>query len=528
MAMQSIEQRWKMPKHVFFIICDELRYDALSCNGNKIVNTKNIDALAKDSVNFHNCYCDAPMCVPSRVSIATGRYSLSHGALDNMLTPLMTEQSLYTKLQSSGVNTINHGKWHTNISPDKFGLDVNNTGEAQRDFPEKYISPFGIREPSARENVSYTRNYGEIPLVLHGTRPTKAEKTLDSIVTQNYLDEIENIAKSNAPTFARLSILDPHSPYFPAKPYDAIFAWQDMVLPESFEDSLQDRPLLQQYFHKGRGFDLLKQEDFKKCMAAYYGLVAHTDDRIGQVISHLKKHNLYDDSMIIFTSDHGCMLGEHKFIEKWGHMYEPVVHCPLLIKMPKGEFANTERNTYVQSIDIMPTVLDYYNISPSTKIHGKSVLPLIKGEVAKLRDKVFAQYFCASLQSEPALMVRDEKYKLTIYPGQELLEQALYLDHPLRMTDFFDSEIIEGELYDMQNDKGEQKNLFNNDNFVDVKKTYINYITKWKESLNGTAQIPQHIDVGKFGMFTLLQGGNMKRASNYFKEHGTHSTYSNC
>ncbi len=506
-------------KNIFMIICDELRCDTLGFMGDKTIRTPHLDRLSKDSVMFERCYCDTPMCVPSRVSLATGRYALSHGALDNVMTPMADETSLYGVMQDHGYVTYNHGKWHTNRDANQFGMTYNDTGESQLVNPEKAISPFGINDKESRKGVTFKRNYGEIPLILHGMRPTKQEETLDTIVTHNFMNALDEIKREGKPAFARLSLLDPHSPYFPTEEYYEMYDEDDMVMPESFMASLKTKPILQQYFHKARGFDRLEREDYTKSKACYYSLITNVDDRVGMVIEKLKALDLYEDSMIIFTSDHGCMMGEHGYVEKWGHMYEEVTHCPLMIKLPKSENKGRRVSTFVQLLDLMPTVLDFAGATIPDNVHGRSLMPILRGETDHHRDAVYCQYFCGSLQDTPAIMVRDDKWKLSIYPDQDTLEDKLYLDHPLRMTGFFDGETVRGELYDLEHDPYELNNLFDMPPYASVQSTYAEMLSEWKKTIAPVAYIPADGMVKNVGMFALIQGGNMKKVKQYIQSY---------
>ncbi|RKF17923.1 DUF229 domain-containing protein [Alginatibacterium sediminis] len=497
--------------NIFFVLCDELRADALGCMGNKQIKTPHIDSLASDSVLFEKSICNTPMCVPSRVSLATGRHALSHAAVDNMLQPRPTETSLFSLLQAQGYQTFSHGKWHCNIEPERFGMDSSNTGTSNLSPPESYISCFGIEDKSTREKSQYKRNDGEISLIISGKRPSHKDKTLDSIVLENYLDDLAIRKQAQEPMFAQLSIMDPHTPYLPAEPFASMYEPGDIDMPSSLSDPLDSKPRLQRYFYHARGFDKLDEQDYRKTKAAYYGSVSHVDERVGKLISNLKKQGLYDDSLIVFTSDHGSMMGEHGFVEKWGHMYEPVINTPLLIKMPFGEGAGTRKNGLVESIDIMPTILDLLGLESSSTVHGKSLLPYIRKQSTQHKSLVFAQYYCQGLQDEPAIMVKDETWKLTSYPCGKQLESKLFVDHYLRMSPLFDGAEVLGELYHLVDDPDERNNLFDVPEYSHIKRHYLDEITKWKSSFSDLVHFPK-IDKPRLGgSYSLLQGDNLDR-----------------
>ncbi|GKX28202.1 hypothetical protein SH1V18_06820 [Vallitalea longa] len=503
--------------NVFMIMCDELRADSLGFMGNKIIKTPNLDDFSKDAVVFENAYCNTPMCVPSRVSIATGRYAHSHGALDNMLSPLDDEISFYSILQKSGYRTFNYGKWHCNISPDKFGMDKSRGGGQDTQAPEKYITCFGITDRETRKKTDHKRNYGEIPLIISGTRPTHKDETMDSIVTKNYIKELDELELHKQPVFARLSIMDPHTPYIPSEPFASMYNDVDVKVPDSYNENLDDKPVLQRYFRKVRGFEYLDENDFRKSKASYYGLVSHVDERVGKVIDELKEKNLYDESLIIFIADHGSMMGEHGFIEKWGYMYEPVMRIPLMIKLPNNIYSGKRLDSFVESVDLTPTIFEILGIDIPKSVQGKSLVPYMKGICDCHKQEVYGQYYCGSLQNESALVVRDEKWKLTSYPEGNKLENMMLNDHHLRMSNMFNEDSVLGELYDMEKDPEELDNLFDDEKYSHVKEKYMNKIESWIKSLgdivdSNTMQFNNNVN-----LHVIKQGENMINAQKSIK-----------
>lgn len=494
---------------IIMILCDELRADSLGFMGNEIVQTPHLDLLANDSMVFDNTYCNSPMCVPSRVSFATGRYAHSHGALDNMLSPCDGEESFYNVLSKHGFDTMNHGKWHCNVDPCDFGVEYSRGGGTDTTAPEKYVTCFGITEFETRKNTDHKRNEGEVPLIISGTRPSQPDETLDSVVTHNYLNDLEKL-KDKDDFFARLSIMDPHTPYIPAEPYASMYDPMTIDLPDSYNEDISSKPVLHQYFRKVRGFEQLNEMDFRKSRASYYGLVSHVDERVGKVIKYLKDENLYDESLIVFTSDHGSMMGEHGFVEKWGHMYEEVMHIPFMIKLPNDTAKGRRYDSFVESVDLMPTLLDYLDINIPKQVQGQSLLPYISGETAKHKDEVYGQYYCGSLQNKAALCIRDKRYKYTTYPEGNSLEGYLPNDHHLKMSELFNRISPLGELYDIVNDPNEMNNLFNCSEQQEVVEEYQSKIDQWMKNQGQVVNTNILPTKNPISIHIIKQGTNMK------------------
>ena len=516
-----------MKPDIYFFIMDEMRADVIGDDGDKTVQTPNLDNLIKDSVNFTNCFSSCPMCAPARVGLATGTYNLTNGTMDNAMAPLPDVSSLYGTLKDNGYKTYNYGRWHTNCSPQEFGIEEQINLPAKGD--EKYISGFGISNKEVRKEAKYKKLEGEVPLVIHGERPASIlpEELRDSVMTKRYIDDLESLANNDKPVFARLGYINPHTPYMPCKEYADMYAADDMKMNEALGAPLDNKPLIQQYFYRARGFDKLNFEDYKKAKASYYGLITHVDDRIGSIIKRMKELDIYDDALIVFTSDHGSMMGEHGFIEKWGHMYDPVSRVPLVIKFPENENAGREISDVVSLIDIMPSLLDYNSIDIPEKVQGISFMPLLSEDKEGIkRQEVFCEYYAGGLMDEPALMVRDNEWKLTWYRDQETLEDNLYRDHPLKYTELFNKDIIEGELYNIKEDPDELVNLFYDEQYKDVKIKYMKklelHLEECKPMIDYKKMHQKHKDnIGGMAMYKLLQGNNMSLAMEAVKSKGS-------
>jgi arylsulfatase len=500
--------------HIFFIMTDELRADTLGYIGHPIVQTPHLDALAADCAVFTNAYTNCPMCAPARTSLATGRYGLSHGVLDNAFAPVEDERSLYEVMSNNGYHTINYGKTHFNVSG-TFGFEEH--------YPRVGVqaSVFGAKNKELLKRSVYKKNEGEISLVIHGVNSQPHEDTPDSLLTKEYVDRLEELKESDRPLFYRLSMLDPHTPYFPTEPYASMYHFEDMPLPSNWDEDLKSKPLMHRYYYRARGFDRLTEEDYRKSIASYYSLVTHVDDRVGQVINKLKQLGLYDNSIIVFTSDHGSMMGEHGFIEKWGIMYEEVMRIPLMIKFPDSMYKGYY-DQFAEIIDIMPTLLQAGGIEVPSCVQGKSLIPLLEQEDGSAKTEVFGHYFTGGLQTEPALMIRKDQWKLTLYPNQEAIHDRLLHDHYLKYTSMFMDDVIEGELYNLEADPQESSNLFYDSTWEDIKEQLMSRLTSWQSELGATANYDElEKSINTVNSYQLMQADNMAKLQRLLRAEGT-------
>jgi arylsulfatase A-like enzyme len=215
------------------------------------------------------------------------------------------------------------------------------------------------------------------------------------------------------------------------------------------------------------------------------------------------------------------MMGEHGFVEKWGHMYEPVVRIPLLIKFPRSQHRGTY-DTFAEIIDVMPTILDAVDVPIPDPVQGKSLIPMLASGGGHHKSEVYSEYFCGSVHVEPALMIRDRKWKFTHYPMQQSIHDNLYRDHYLKHTRFFDS-LVEGELYDLENDPYEMENLFERPEYKEICDEYRRKLAAWKASLGALADYPSLFQPPDSVVqhFQLLQADNRLKIHRYFSEVGT-------
>lgn len=463
---------------VVFIMCDELAGHALGAYGNPICQTPNIDRLASQSMQFDACYVQSPICLPSRASIATGQYMRSHGGLDNSCQVVDDTVSLYGVARDAGYHTTIIGKSHFGRAPADFGFTETvpiNTGG---------IGPFGIADPTERQLAQYRRLPGNLPLIIYGRYPRPGGQTDAALVADQAVQRIHELGRTGGltdggPTFLYLSFTAPHTPLLPPVPFDSMYPPESVDLPPNFRASLTGKPLLQRYYYESRGFSRLDEMDYRRAKSAYYAMTSHVDQEIGRVLDTLKAVGLFDDSIIVFTSDHGSMMGEHGWIEKWGHFYEQVVRVPLLIRVPGAAGNGSRSPALVEAIDTLPTVLDCIGLEPPSSVQGSSLLPILRADSDHHRAVVFSEWFTGGVLSEPCVMARTDSYKLCVYPDQAGIERRLPVDHPARFTDAFDPPVIEGELYDLRSDPWEVDNRFDDPAMAPVRKELMNDIEAW-------------------------------------------------
>jgi len=326
------------PKHVIFITVDTTRADYIGIYGSKRIKTPNLDALAKDSAVFKNCYSVTHTTIPSHTSLFTSLYLKDHGVISmgqilpdfkDFLPKLFKRVGYKTAAFTSGGH----------LSP---AININQ-GFDDFFYPEK------------NENI--------------------AKKTADKVI--NWLD-----INKNAPFFIWTHFFDPHMRYMPPPPYDTMYKYTS-------NKTFNDYDVKNVHEFDKRAY-LKYNPDPEFYRNLYRGEISYMDSQIGRVIEELKKLNIYDNSVIVLVADHGEFLGEHGlFYSHGGGIFNEVIHVPMFIKM-ENQKQKEMRTQLVSSIDIYPTLTEIFGLKISNPIRGKSLLSIIKNPASpEIRYRVY-------------------------------------------------------------------------------------------------------------------------------------------
>lgn len=418
-------------RNVLFIMCDQLRFDYLSCAGHPYLKTPNIDALADRGVRFTRTYVQSPVCGPSRMSAYTGRYMRSHGANWNGFPLRIGEPTMGDHLRKLGVRTALVGKTHM-ISDDegmrRLGIDAGSViGVLASECGfEPYEREDGLH-PANRPHKSAPFNAymkskgydGENPwetwansgraedgtqqngwLLVHADKQTRApeEDTETPWTTREAMRFIDEAEGRNESWCLHLSYIKPHWPYIAPAPYHNMFD-QSQVLPAIRNESERDNdahPVYRAFMDLRVSRNFSRDEVRERVIPTYMGLIKQIDDQLGHLFAFLKDRGLDENTMVVFTSDHGDYLGDHWLGEK-DLFHEVSVKVPLIVVDPSAS-ADATRGTIcdelVEMIDLTPTFIDYFGgTSPRHIVEGCSLMPLLRGEKpADWRRCVFSEY----------------------------------------------------------------------------------------------------------------------------------------
>ena len=433
--------------NILYLLTDQLRFDALSCNGAPICKTPEIDKLARNGVNFDCAYTANALCTPARASILTGVYPHKHGQLDNMgnFNGVFDCQVLKKKgypeyLKEQGWKTGYIGKWHL---PECGNKDIwsFDEWETEENF-EQYLIDKGIVYEMGKSEVQ-PLEWGE-NAPFYGKSVLGPEDHHDGWVAERTCRILDKFSMSKDPFVLCAAFHGPHFPYAVPEPYYSMYCPDEVPRWENFNEMFENKPIVQQKELMRWNTAQLTWKDWQKVIAAYWGYCSYIDSLVGKIMEHLDELKLTEDTMIVFSADHGDMLGSHRLFNKGFNMYEEDNHIPLIISCP-GKEKGIRQEAFVSIVDIMPTFLDFAGCEIPEEVQGKSLKPLLDGGIPEnWRTEIFCEFNGYESTLLTSRMVRTKKWKYVYNP-------------------FGDD-----ELYDMDSDPGELRNLADLKGFTHV------------------------------------------------------------
>ncbi|MCT4544042.1 MAG: sulfatase-like hydrolase/transferase [Vallitalea sp.] len=431
-------------KQVILIMTDTQRRDMISIyNGKDDMHTPNLDSLAKDGIRFNKAYTCQPVCGPARSALFTGMYPHTNGMVANSMALNEHARTLGQQLNNTNVHSAYIGKWHLDggdyfgngICPDgwdkNYWYDMKNyldeMSEADRFRSRKFETCF--EDEGIEETFTYANK-----------------------CTQKAIDFITK--KKDEDFLLVVSYDEPHDPF---------------LAPKEFFEAFKDGSHLNR---DNKNMDISNLPDHIKVWAKQcegndgnpFGLLgcnSYVDYEMGKLLDHINDN--VKDALIIYTSDHGDSLGSHNIIMKGPAMYDEITNIPLIMKWNNNIKENSVINDPTSHIDIVPTILDYFDIKKPGYLTGNSLIPVLKGCDSEKKPKAFIEFTRYEIDHDgfggyqPIRCVVDNQYKLVI----NLMTQD--------------------ELYDMENDPQEMNNLINNSDYIKIRNKLHDDLLKWMD-----------------------------------------------
>lgn len=509
-----------MAKNVLFIMCDQLRYDYLSCAGHKTLRTPNIDALAARGVRFDQAYVQSPICGPSRMSTYTGRYVRSHGASWNIFPLPVGQMTMADYLEPLGVRTALCGKSH--MLPDIPGmkrLGIDPASPQGRRLAEggfevwdrlDGIHPDECPPPSHYNNHLRKNGFGgdnpwedwansaedEDGTLLSGwlmenaNKPARAPDAQSETpyTTTRAMEFIEDAG--DQPWCLHLSYIKPHWPYIVPEPYHAMYGPDDVQAAKRCDSERENaHPILEAYFEHRFSKVFTRDEVRARVIPAYMGLIAQIDDQIGRLMAWLDARDLTKDTLIVFTSDHGDYLGDHWLGEK-ELFHDPSARVPLIVVEPSSDADQTRgevNRDLVEAIDLLPTFLDWFGGQPRPEVlEGRSLLPLLRAQDVQWRDVAISEYDYSGRRARKLL-------------GQPVSDCRLTMLFDGRWK-YIHAEGFRPMLYDLKNDPDEFRDLGQDPACADTIQRLNDRMGKWnRQHHNRTTISDKAIETRKGG-----------------------------
>ncbi len=463
-------------RNILFIMADQLRADYLSCYGHPRLETPNLDALAGKGVRFDRAYVQSPVCGPSRMSFYTGRTAFSHGATWNFVPLPVGEVTLGDHLSGHGIRTALVGKTHmaadidgmkrVGLPPDcNPGLAISECGfePYERDDGEhpnfsadpdlaynRYLRARGYESPNPWNDYA---NAGEGPDgALHEgwymrNAPMAArvaeEHSETAYMTDRALQLLEE--QGDAPWCLHLSYIKPHWPYIAPAPYHDMYGPGDLLPALRDEREREDpHPVYRAFMNHNAGKTFSRDEVRAAVIPAYMGLIKQIDDHLGRVFRYLEETGRMDDTMIVFTSDHGDYLGDHWLGEK-ELFHEQAARVPMIVYDPAPEADATRGSVdgrFIEAIDLVPTFLEACGIEiPTHIVEGRSALWRLRGGSGEALDHAYSELDYAF-------------YKARVELGVDPHEARLFM---IRTADwkYIHALGFGAQLFDLRNDPSE-------------------------------------------------------------------------
>lgn len=393
--------------NLLYIMSDQHRWDFMSGLGHPLVQTPNMDRLAREGVLFDAAYCQSPVCVPSRMSEITGRYVHSHGTLDNGYALPEGERTIGHHFADHGYVTGAIGKMHFIDEDQHHGFDVVIGAEDYFAATGRDFKPRPLADPTAEPRRKPNRRNRPKPGAKYGIGDQTEDQTYEHFLADRFIDWLGKRPTQPdgrpRPFCLWLSFHAPHPPYLTPEVYYNLYAGKVQVPAQPPAG----------YFTEGtqkRGNQ--PAEDQLRIIAAYMGRITSVDTQIGRVLAAMQKAGVLDNTIISYTADHGDMMGERGRYGKTV-MYDSSARIPLLFRYPKALPQGVRRREVVEHVDLYPTFCDLCGLPTPGTVQGRSLRPLLAGNSKGWPNTAYSEL-------KDKVLVRENQYKATFYDGQPL------------------------------------------------------------------------------------------------------------
>jgi arylsulfatase A-like enzyme len=432
--------------NILWICTDQQRYDTIQALGNKYIRTPNIDRLVEEGVAFTHAHCQSPICTPSRASFLTGMYPDTIHACINGNESWSAAAPLITKtLKDAGYDCGLAGKFHLSTAM-IHEPELRPEDDGYRKFWHSHAPQQGIGKGNQYTDwlESIGQDYDQLKEENGFIPPEWHQTTWCADRAIEFLEE-----PRTGPWLFSMNTYDPHGPYDPPQKYLDRFDVDELPEPLFRMSDLAAQEKLSEVLFQSEA-KRFAPEDAKRTLAKYWAQIELIDENVGRILDALEETGQRENTIIIFTSDHGEMAGDHGLHYKGCRFYEGLVRVPLIFSWPKRIQQDLRSDALVELIDIVPTLLDATGLEIPERMQGKTLVPILEGKARPDYHREFARCVFYDALDGPksyATMIRTHEYKLVNYHGHDGL----------------------GELFDLRNDPGEFENEWDNPEYAAVR-----------------------------------------------------------
>ena len=454
--------------NIVFVLTDEQHAHTLSCAGmGEPVRTPHVDALAEQGTRFTDAFCCSAICSPSRAALFTGRLPHRFGLVRNNLTLTPGLPNLAGLLSDAGYRLGWAGKWHTDTDtvPTDHGFegkDIPGYGYPTGPLRQKpdplqmqrhkvhyyeYLVDNGFDVPTLSDTqAAYIPQ--SAPGIIHGRQSGPVEASIPGFVTEEGLRLVRSFCRrrqrDGQPFFVQINFFGPHNPCFIPEPYFSMYDPKDIPEPRSAKETFAGKPEVHKRSSLYWGGYSAPWSYWQEHLARYYGYCTLIDDQVARLRQEIEAGGEADNTILIFASDHGDMMGRHQLMDKGPFMYDDTYHVPLIVAGPGVSRGVCREFAYLH--DLFPTMLDWAGVAQLPPMDlAQSLVPLLGGPGSwQSRDEVFGE-FDEQINLYPQRMVRTRTHKF-VYNSSDLCE-----------------------LYDLERDPHEMVNRIDDPDCKDVK-----------------------------------------------------------
>lgn len=511
-----------MPSNnILFIMCDQLRFDYLSCYHHPTLHTPNIDGLAKRGMRFTHAYCASPICAPSRASFYSGRYASSHGVLGNDDNARLDEKMIADYLQLHGYRSAVVGKTHVRknlqdastlgLDPDSPWCKASQTGgfepyESHEGlFPDPilamhpdqgyhaYLKSLGYDsdnpwERNANSSIDPDSNLRSGWSLRSSKYPAAIDEdhSETAFATRRAMDFIQECG--DQPWCLHLSYIKPHWPVVAPAPYHETY--RQFKVPRAVRTELERQnphPVYRAFMKQEYSVSFSRDDVRDTVIPAYMGLIKQIDDHLGQLFDFMHEQGLEQNTLIVFTADHGEYLGDHWLGEK-DLFHDVSAKVPLIIVDPRADADATRGKTssqLVEAIDILPSLVDFAGgLACQERLEGQSLLPLIHGQT----DRVFRDYAVSEID------YADRGARALLNLDLYQCRATMVCDHRWK---YIHHHRFPAQLFDLENDPEELMDIGRDARYAKILRQMQEFLFEWRGNLKRRCGLHYDVALGQ-------------------------------